>query len=220
MLSTAANALKKIIKDLPFVETIAGMTFVGSRVISEGNRQISCTFPVACGVDDQNCFQVGHFEPIRPSVNKKSIIYFEDNGGMRPARGKNLAKGTIAFTGSMRLVAWLNYAKMGLSIEDIKTCSSSSVFAVNVITAIECGPKQCIVEEGCYSGSIIQLGTPILLPKNTTIFSKYTAYKQDTIRCLGYPMDYFAIDIPVTFLLNKKCFAPPVLGEPIDCIVI
>lgn len=216
MLAAAADKIKELLLDdeLPFIEVIAGLVQTGM-VIKNKTRY---TFPVSCNNDDQSCYSVGHQKAIKPSPDKRSIIYFEDLIGMKPLKNKD--KSVLYYSGTLRMVVWLNYAQMGITQQDLGrcSCSLSECFAVWILKTLKDTPKECIIEDGCFKNSALRFGLPVLNAKTPAIFAKYTSYGDDVTKCLQYPYDYFSIDIPVTMALALKCFEPPEIDEPVAVI--
>ena len=81
MTTDFAEALKTEISGLPFIDRLAGMvrpvTF--SEETDTGKRRK--VFPVACNVSAADCVTSGKYQDLVPDSAKKSVLYFEENGG-------------------------------------------------------------------------------------------------------------------------------------------
>lgn len=209
MIKLAEELLAPIITGCIFVENYQGLVYPVSKYDELANGLTKETiFPTSCGMDQLTCFAIGKHNPVIPNSSEKSLFYFEDVNGVT-FTGNEGGKGAISnYTGKIRLVAFLNYQKMG--IED---CNIDYKIIHELIKKLTKSP--CISPD---SKSQISVTSVVEVPKSASnIFGKYSYYKQMT-NLLLYPHSYFALDI--NFQLKVSCIDDFELGEEINCIKV
>ena len=208
MTTDFAELLRQQIEPLSFVGKLSGL--VRPLTISEetetGKRRK--TFPVACNVTAAECTNLSKLKDLCQDSSKKSVIYFEENGGTQFV---GFEKNDFQYRANLRLVAWLNLAKNG--IED---CSWSAVAALQIIKAITAiqQPKGYFNAGGKYTRC--RITSISQTDKSAALFSKYT-YDEAINQYLLYPFDYFALNIQIEFVVPASCIDSLIPVDPINC---
>lgn len=204
MTTDFAEALRLEISTLPFIDRLAGLvrpvTFKDEVKAGTFARKV---FPVACGVSAKDCVTDGKYQDLVPDSAKKSVIYFEENGGAKViAKEKN----NLKYQATIRLVGWLNLPKLG-----VDNCSWSAVAVLGIISKL---PDQYFNLNNLYTRCLITgISEAEKLP---SIFSKYT-YDETMTQYLLFPFDYFALDITIEFVVPRSCIEEIILASPINC---
>jgi hypothetical protein len=194
-----ANILKSKIEPLPFADRVSGLvTVLSTREQKEGGQSITKKYPIASNLNHKDCL-AGRYNDLVPNSNLKSIIYFEDGG----IRAMDLGIRDYNFESRLRLVGWLNMAKLGKA----NTHNTLSGAAIGSILSVL--PKSSF-NEGSFTR--IKVTFESEEPKSSRIFNEYT-YDESVIQYLLYPYDYFAINLKITFNINMNCLTP-FLTEP------
>lgn len=204
MTTDFAEALRDLIEPLSFVDKLTGL--VRAVVISEeteaGKKRKS--FPVACNVSAADCTNTSNLKELCPDDSKKSVMYFEENGGSQLI---GFEKGNFKYRAQLRLVGWLNLPKLGVT-----SCSWSAAAVLNIINVM---PLDYFNITGkpytrCKITGLNEVN------KSAAIFSKYT-YDEAVNQYLIYPLDYFALDITIEYVVPRNCIEALIPAEPINC---
>lgn len=197
-----ASILKDRIKDLPFIDKIAGLVRpVRVEVLDDKNAKQLKTYPIASDID-VNAITQDKYRSLVPNSKFKSIIYFEDSGTTLAYRDRD----RVGFVGRVILVGWLNLPKL-LDCE-FKTGSTQAI--LSIISKL---PGDHF-SDGVYREMRITAVNEI--PKSNAIFSRYT-YDEIKNQYLMYPFDYFALNIQVEYWINIKCIDDFNLGLCNQC---
>lgn len=192
MIVEVGNILKGRIETAPYVDKIAGIVMTMSeQQPGEGGTFIK-KFPVSCEVDGADCGTSGsRYKDLVPNSSKKSVIYFEDVGGVKFIKQE---RENLFFEARPRLVAWLNMKKLGKT-----SCSVSSLVAADLIGRL-------ITKSPINTGNFIRVRIDVVgeAIKSNSIFAKYT-FNEAEIQYLMYPYDYLALNLKVEFVVNKNC---------------
>lgn len=203
MNTALAEVLRNQVKDLPFVDRIAGMVRPVIKIDSDGNgAKVRKVFPVACDVTEADCNSNSRWTDLVPSTQYKSIIYFEDGG----SRLQNKQAGGYNFRSSIKLVCWLNQKKLGYT-----DCSVSSQAVLSIIKVLPFGYWN---SEPFTRAIIVDIQE---LEKSSVIFGRYT-YSEETNQYLMFPYDYFCIQIVTEFHVTKACIESMPLLTPKPCL--
>lgn len=231
MLSTIADVLKSKLDSLEWLERFGGLVFPATRpefITDADGKQVVVgyqSYPVACSVNMENCWEQNRFRHFEPDASKAAIAFFMDNGGvtLRRAGGSNISP-TLEFDFSLKLVFWLNTARLG---EDITGggCLPSGRLAPYVIARLfgqhsAAGLFGGEVEEDIFRN--IEVRDIRQLPKAPAMFEPFTFARAGVDRNLFiYPYDYFGLSINGVFEINTSCL--PEFGqdwEPnVNCLV-
>lgn len=207
MTTDLAEALRELIEPLPFVDKISGL--VKAVVISEDIDGVKKrkSFPVACNVAAKDCTNKSKLNDLCPDSSKKSVIYFEENGG---AQLIGFEKGDFKYRANLRLVGWLNLSKLGVS-----SCSWSAIAVLHVMNVLPFGFFNITGKP--YTRCKIEGISEV--EKSASIFSKYT-YDEAVNQYLLHPYDYFALNIVIEYVVPRSCIADLALADPINCPVL
>ena len=199
-----ASYLKTIIEPLAFADRVAGMTRTVSmsQPAASGTGTVTKKFPVSCDVSHRDCISNKQHHLV-PDSKLKSLIYFEDNGAS--PNGKT-SRG-LTFTGSIRLVCWLNNDKLGVT-----GCNSSSYATAQLVTLL----LQVKNINGQTPLNLITVDDIAIPRKDSSIFSRYS-YNELTNQYLLYPYDYFALDLTVTYEIPFACINDDWVTTQIEC---
>jgi hypothetical protein len=175
------------------VDKTAGMVRAVPRPVKEGNRTVDKRFPIACSVVDPLSCSDAIVRDLVPDGRYRSILYFEDMGGVR--RGiPNRLTGT-EYSVRLRLVVWVNLNKLG------DVCTSGDEFQRNIMAVLDSERYNSDIYK-----AIVHRVTNIVT-KDRSIFSKYN-YDELNSQYLNYPYDYFALDIETSYRLLPGCEEP------------
>lgn len=186
-----ANIIVDYIKELDWIDKLAGMTQVARVSQQSGDTKVEKRYPISCAMTfDESC-KKGCYDELAPNSEYRSLIYFED--------------GSFAFTGkagkkkyyqsTLRLVCWLNYKKLGGG------CGQTGNYIIDIIKSLPAFPVQV--------DDILGLNIEVMsqVPRSNAIFSQYT-YNELQTQYLMLPYDYFALEIRTTFYVIPECVTP------------
>lgn len=193
-----AEIIKGLVVNLPFVERIAGLVKVATKVETTDAGTVKKLFPVACNVTNADCMS-GKYKPLVPDSNTKSVLYFEDFG----SQSLGVEKGYWHFRSTVRLVCWLNLQKLG-----VNNCEFSSMAATKIIATLPIGYMNY---GNIIKARIVAISEP---EKSSAIFSRYT-YNEEQLQYLLYPYDYFALNITLEYQV-RDCLDLGI-ASPINC---
>lgn len=210
MTHTIAEAIKSLILPLGFCERFGGLA-VPFEVF---NGKQTIRLPVTFGVDGQQCYESGKLFDLSPNDRYRSVMFFEDQTGTTVTRE---GKGYYSFAGTLRLLAWLNLAKLGHQ----EGGYYSDLVSATVINTLLAGDRTIPVtadpeETFPMEGAIVQVDTVRILRKERGLFSRYTAAEWQ--RAFVYPFDFFALDIDARLIVGRNCFTAADVGEEVTCI--
>lgn len=183
------------IKDLPFIDVLAGMV---KSVTTEQPSDASTkrvVFPVAYEIVKPEATEcTSKSRDLVPNSKKKSIIYFEDFGANPTSGGR---PGKPMFQSTIRLVAWFNRNRLvGDQYANISTfCQSAIIGLLTGKNPINTGNFQRLT-----------FSANRLPPQDAGIFSRYT-YDEATRQYLMPPYECFAIDFTCRFAVRDTCLS-------------
>lgn len=185
-----ANIVRDKIKGLAFMDKVAGLvrplTF---KVQDDNGTTTKKTFPVSCEICWDDCVKGKGVQDLVPDSDKRSVTYFEDLG-VTPVQNNGTS---VDFVSNLKLVCWLNMAKMGKN-----ECSISGVAIAAILAELPVN----FFNSGIYTRIRIETGAQSA--KDPAIFSKYS-YDESTIQFLMHPYDYFSINIKTSFRVSTAC---------------
>lgn len=202
MIQVVCSTLKDRLESTEMVERLAGLV---TPVSYEGR-----SYPIASDVDGAECFETGRYKDLIPNDKFKSVIYFEDRGGFR-FLGFTQKYNMTEWEGTVRLVAWLNLAKLGITDPAV---TDRVLFTIADKLLEEKGFHQ-ITATGWGDNAKLRVSIVGTAQRDSRIFSPYSYSEMPKL--LVYPYDFFAIDLRVTVMVGRSCFTSVVDGADINC---
>lgn len=211
MIYTIAETLKSKILPLGFCERFGGVA-VPFEIYTAANKLVRV--PVTFGVDGKACYEAGKLFDLSPNDSYRSVMFFEDQTGATITRE---GKRYYAFSGTLRLLAWLNLAKLGHEeggfYGDIVSASIvNTLLDGDRSTPVTADPEETYPMEG----AVVVVDNVRILRKERGLFSKYSAAEWQ--QAFVYPFDFFAMDIDARLIVGRNCFTAPDLGDEVTCI--
>lgn len=214
MTSVIADILKSKLENLAWIERFGGMVSTATRPElvqgAEGAQVVKGyqSYPVACGVNVDNCWETGAFKHFEPDSTKSAIAFFSDGGGVTLKEVMGPKNAALKFQFDLRFLCWLNTKRLG---DDITNggCLPSGRIAPYVIAQLhgEHSPVGLFgggIEEDVYQG--VEVTNVRELTKTPSMFEPYSFARDGQNRGLFiFPYDYFGLGITGTFVLNKNC---------------
>ena len=199
MINTIVKNIIPYLEALNFSEVVGGIaTTISQNKPIKDNKIIVKKFPAYYNENKTTCNASDYIDLV-PNSNKRSIIYFENNGiKISPINGN-----IIECVADVRLVCWANLKKIN------DTFINADILKLLVIQAMPSSLSNVLP----YSFIRIQLTGEET--KNVSIFSKYT-YNEEEKQYLIYPFDYFALNYEISFYVGKNCI-DPILISPAVC---
>lgn len=211
MIKLVSNILENNITGCTWLEKWGGLVQPVSKydeVADVNGQKVSFekVFPVnACM--DASCFSKGKHNPLIPSSSVKSLAYLEQEGSLS-LKLQSAKDNQKVWSGSIRLIVFLNYQKLG-----IETCDIDYLF-VNEITDKIKKPINCKSQFLEENAAFLQVKNIKELPKNKSLFQQYS-YSDEMTNLLLYPYSYFGLSINFELTINKKCF--PAVSDIVPC---
>lgn len=166
------------------------------KVVVSEDETTELLFPVSLNTG-ADCYETGEYRNLVPDTDQRSIVYIEQTTDIEAIEKPPLPSryNIGAYGVTVRIVVWLNLPKLGhehyaQSIEPYLT----AVFGV--------------VQDAGYDIRRV-------LVRDEEIFSKY-AYDDRILSKLGYPYDFFAVDVDATMRNYPQCDIMRIPGE-INC---
>jgi len=206
MITAIGEILKDRIKDCNFAERVAGIVQTLSMQSKSKDNKTTITkkYPISCAVVGEDCGEdKSTYKDLIPDSSKRSVMYFEDIGGIQFLRRE---RNDLVFEAKIRLVVWLNQQKLGKN-----ECSVSAPIMAHLIAKLQTTSP---FNNPPYTKMSIHVAA--IAQKNPAIFGKYT-YDEAVMQFLMYPFDYFAIDLLVDYSINANCLEDFVVGVPDEC---
>lgn len=211
MINILVEKMRPCIEALSWVDKFGGLARPVTKEFETQTGVVKKTFPVACNTAF-DCIDTGDYMDLLPNDNYKSVVYFEEISGLTQTDAVRLRskKGAFSYSLDIRLVAWLNLAKLGVA-----DCVGSDAIAPTLL-------KSCL---NCDFGDFDQDGFRVINFKTTfrrqlqrrlnVIFQGYTYEDRQDIGL--YPFDYFAMEFTITFETFKDCIPDFTPGAEIPC---
>lgn len=190
-----ANIIRDDIKDIAWIDKLAGLTQVAKVSQTSGESKVEKRFPISCAMSYDDACKTGCYDELAPDSKYKSVAYFEDEGVTFTGRVGN----KIYYESRLRLIVWLNLKALA------GECGTSGDYVIDVIKTIPSMPRNV--------GGLISLQTTITSQavRDVSIFSKYT-YNEKQTQYLMYPYDFFALELRTNFVINTECATQPTEG--------
>ena len=198
--------IEKIVKNiipylesLNFSEVVGGIaTTISQNKPTKDNKIIVKKFPAYYNENKTTCNASDYIDLV-PNSNKRSIIYFENNGiKISPINGN-----IIECVADVRLVCWANLKKIN------DTFINADTLKLLVIQAMP------VSLSNVFPYSFIRIELTGEETKSVALFSKYT-YNEEEKQYLIYPFDYFALNYEISFYVGINCI-DPILISPSVC---
>lgn len=203
LLENALKATSSTITALGWVERYGGVSFPYKMDVSDGEKPLYKTIPATASLNS-DCIQRGNYKQLFPDQRYRNLLYWEVKSELRPAN-KQHPKGA-GFSGSARLVYWLNLPKMGLN-ED---ASLVEVILANALI----GRKMPVMD-----GMALELSSPTFAVKDARRIFPYD-YGRAHDAFMLKPFSFGAIDFIANVQITPACLPDLVQGMPIKCIVL
>lgn len=198
------------------IPTSIGQTENGQEILKE---QI---FPVACGINFSECIQQRKYQQLVPSSAYKSLAYFEQLGDatMNVSEQKFAPKsGLMVYDIPVRLVVWLNMAKLNINDAGNEQCSIAAPVALK-IQEVLFNNRNRFELGGAYENGTVEFIFQGMEAKDPQkIFGRYT-YGKELAKFLLWPYDFFSLKYTVRVRINRNCIELFTLGTPVDCPVL
>mgnify|MGYP000067746622 CR=1 FL=1 len=184
---------------LPFVTRTAGCV----EIFKKSTKSVIKKFPVAGQIYKTDsgqiyCDKSEDYQPITPNSQETGIVFFEDLGSKLVKKDSS----KLTWKGSLRLVCWLNYKKIGL--ENQVGALQGSVLA-NIPAKLQ--PQQYFMG-GVFYPSEVE-------PKTTSAFDKYDLSENEN-QFLIHPFGHFSIRLNYMVYTNRSC-PINITVDPIVC---
>lgn len=205
MIFLLEQALRTTVTDINFIERYGGIVQAVSRVRENGVD----IFPVSRYVSVSDCFDNGRYRDLVPDDSYKSVAYWEQRGSseITPIGPKGLL---WRISQTMRLVCWLNLAKMGLT--DYDAVDQLELYAIKAIHGQSGDVNTSLGYK--FSYNVISFRT---VPREAQAVFKPYSY-QDQQQAYFWPNGFFAVDFTIRAELAAGCIVEPELGAEISCI--
>lgn len=192
-----ASIVKDKIKDLPFIDKIAGMVkTIETTEKTEVPKPNVIRFPASVDVQQLPPLKQWEYADLVPNSAKKSIFYFENRGnkiGTVNGRG-------VEMESTIRLIGWMNS----------KFPVGSDALAISSILKRLAGLQP--FNSGLFTR--IRITPTAILDQEDKLFSKYT-YDEKILQFLMLPFHAFGIDLTVNYILAANCLPELDESEPI-----
>lgn len=203
MLTKAISVLTPKLEVLSWFDKYAGLT----RIVKNDSNE---AYPMSCEIDSTNCFRNDDHKRLVPDSNKKSIMYWQQVGGIKTTdldRPRNAINQHVI----LDLVIWLNLKALG------KTDSDFVDEVYNDLLKVLHGEHSTDINEFSLSGKI---NSKISYNRDTDqtrsdIFNKY-AYGSEEI-LFNYPYAVTSFRISMDWMTRRDCLELSTIGAAIEC---
>ena len=200
MIRKIVSEILPYLEALNFSETVAGcVTTLSVNRPTKDNKVIVKKYPVYINENKDVCDNSDYIALV-PNSDKKSIIYFEENG----IRAETINNNMIEVTASVKLIFWCNLPRIN------STLKFAELLKLNIIKVI---PDSI---PNLFPYSFIRIAYTGEDVKSVSVFSKYT-YNEEEKQYLIYPFDYFALNYDIKFYMGKNCVEDIVIN-PGTCL--
>lgn len=196
-----STVLKERLASLPFIDVLAGLVkTVEDEQPIEGGGLKRNKFPVAW--DHNQTDDCPAERSLTPDSSRRSVLYFEDFGSQVGRGGRN---GDVEVTSSIRLVGWLNRAKLTGGSQPV-----AGAIMVSCVRRVETN----FINVGIFKRLKIHATRfPIA---DASLFSRYT-YDEAVRQYLMPPFEVFGVDFTANFYVNSGCIADLDFSNPDNC---
>ena len=191
-----ANIIVSYIEDLPWMDKLAGITYVAKVNVTSEGRKVEKRFPISCDKAYDDVCKEGCYDELAPNSAHTSVVYFEEGGFNLLRRESN----RLYYESNLRLVAWLNYTKLRGG-----GCGSSAKYVTDIIKSL---PSVPLTIDDFHA---VTFEVTSQLNRDANIFARYT-YNEKTTQFLMLPYDFFALEIRTRFYIVPECVELPEEG--------
>lgn len=185
-----ANIVVGYIRDLPWIDKLAGMTQIAK--VSMGEPKTEKRYPISCQMAFEDACVAGCYDELMPNSKYKSVVFFEDESfSYLERRGKRLY-----YVSNIRMVAWLNYKLL-----EEGGCGSSGEYVIDILKSL----PEIPVDINDMRGVTITVTSQAR--RDSGIFSKYT-FDEKSSQYLMAPFDFFGLDVRTEFFIVPECHEP------------
>lgn len=240
MVSVIADILKSQLTDLDWIERFGGLVVPATRAVTtqgaDGAMVVTGyqSYPVACDVNVENCWESGKFKHFEPDSSKSAIAYFVDNGGaaLQAIEGPKNAYLKCSF--DIRFLCWMNLKRLGEQITDSSCYASGRVVPYVIAQFMNAGSNiaftaaqiEAVFGVGYIQASAfqeVQVTGFRQLRREPSMFAPFTFATDGEKRGLFiWPYDYFGIQLTGTYVVNRNCLAdlytPPFVATAAACL--
>ena len=195
MNASLAELLKLRLQSFSYVEKLAGLV----RPTTYERHGSKITIPIASNVEDVLQCGGSTLQEMVPDERYRAIVYFEDMGSV-PVKSRTRG---VSWSSKVRLVCWLNTAKLG----------GNTLAGDSVVQQFVHAIRSNLYNSGPFIGVRHKIvGMPM---KGPGLFSQYT-YPDSARQYLMPPFDAFGLDIETEFRIKAGC-EPEVSGTDGSC---
>ena len=216
MIEVITNTLKDVLDNLGTVGRIGGLARpVEKHYFDADGEQVSYIFPVSDDVSNLLCSETGRYEDLTPNDAYETVVYFESDGQLQDV--SNMYE-RAELQGSVRVVCWMNYAKLGPSDQTPAVLRNYKARLIRdfVRTLEGTGRRHTVTETG-FDGAIVRILGQISTTEDVySIFSDYDLPQEVTL----FPYSAFAIDLDVELITTWDCITSVTDGADWTCIDI
>lgn len=191
-----------------------GETTTGEPILKEK------VFPVACGVNFQDCVANRKYQELVPNSRYKSIAYWEQLGDatMNQAEMRQAHKsGLLVFDIPARLVVWLNIQKLNINNEAFQSCSIAAPVALQIEKALHNRAGFSITNDAYQNATVTYIFQGQEPKEYARVFGRYT-YGNETAKFMLFPYDWVSLRYTVRLRINRNCVEDFTLGSPVECV--
>lgn len=232
MLNLALNTVKTALETIdidgePLISNYGGLVFPISIPTSIGQTDNGQeilkeqVFPVACGINFSECIQQRKYQQLVPNSSYKSLAYWEQLGDATINTGEQKfapKSGLVVYDIPVRLIVWLNMAKLNINDEGNEQCSIAAPVALKIQETLFNNRNRFEIG-GAYGNSTVEFIFQGMEAKDPAkIFGRYT-YGKEMAKFMLYPYDMFSLKYLVRVRINRNCITLFTLGTTIDCPV-
>lgn len=207
LLNGSENDISETI-NIPYAESVAGLvTRVGKRSTPTGK---TAWFPMVCSIGEDKCSSISQ-NPLIPSPNRKSILYFEPPESIRKvATDDTTSRYLYHFSQTIKLVHWYNKNALGID----KCAFSANDFVLSHCAKIG-GYFKGITLDGILFAKL-ELVPGVSVDLGRKAFSKYT---YDEIEPIVYvsPFESYSMGIKIDFSISKNCLPEMNIVQGSEC---
>lgn len=214
MYNIIANTIKDSLS-LDYLERVGGLVQKAQRPEFDATgKEISrFTFPIECGKPIGECWRPGaKYSDLCPNDKYTGMAYFEAIPPLLFRGYKDGKRRIMQFGGTLRLVVWLNFKKMG-----VVDCGVTDRVALEVFGQLtsNLGGEDGFFEvtDENFTNAQVLLSVRQYLLRDMRIFEQYS-YSQ-FLENLFYPFDFFAFDLDVVLEVGRDCFTLVSVSDPL-----
>lgn len=213
ILNHALSATKDIITGLGWVERYGGVSFpvvkdMGGEDVGGEYRPIYKRFPISEGMSVADCWQGNGYQNLCPDSRYQNLLYWEVLSDATYRNHPHTPPKGTTFEGRVRLVYWLNLAKMGIAKAD-----SHQSALIGLGLAGELIGKTYHPEVGV---KLILSEPSLELKDSKRVFPYDYDFAHEAM--MVYPYGFGAVQFKATIHATPNCVPDLVTGTAIQCV--